>query len=369
MDYFAPLDVLFSSGWLSFGVLFGLAALGLLFRKPLFYNRKNKGWLGFLYAALFMGGLFTILIFNPTYFGYGKSIGMKQAMIEGNGLYILDYRLQAGGEGDDPTPYYRVHVVDLKSGEKKKRFLIGPSADILFVNGKEIVVEEYGKPHFYNAETGKLISAWSEETLPELYPELKPGVAQMQRYDEWVKVTSKDGQQWVLNMRDHKITSQENLPSSWQNTKGNSHPLEATEDGFLRETDGQKDYASSISLEGKTYDDRRKQLRNSSDSLLNKELFFVEGRPVAVSEKDNVLIILHYETTDKMNFIITGVSLDAKKKIWELRQTTLHPNGDDTPTETCWTSDIASGILIFCAEDEVITIRMKDGEIFWEKTL
>lgn len=362
MNYSPPLDAFFSSPYLSFGTIFGLVILGFIFRKPLFINRKNKTALGFLYFGVFLAGIFTILIFNPMYFGYGKPIGMKQALVNGNSVFILDYRLMAGGEGDDPTPFYRVHVVDVKSGEKKRRFLVGDNAEILFVNGNEIVVRKVNEPYFYNAETGKLNCSWTAETLPALYPELKTGVDQLQLSGSTFTVTSKDGRQWMLNMMDHTITSAENLAAAWKSISIDPQEFFAKDDGFYKmKPDGMDQ--EFISLSGNDGNDKRKQLRNASDSLLNKDLYFVEGIPLAASEKAGALVILHYTTTDKMNFILTAFSLDGKKQLWEFEQKNIHPNTTDSPTETCWAYDKNSGLLIFCMEDEVMAVNIGDGKI------
>lgn len=363
MNYNSILDPFFSNWWICFGTLFGLLAIGLVFRKPLYFNRKYKVALGFLYFSLFLLGLFSILIFNPTEWGYGKSIGMKSLMVSGNELYAMDYRLMGGGEADDPEPYYRIHKLDAGTGEKKFRFLAGAGAELSRITNDAIVCRLINELVFFSKADGSLIAEWSDETLPGLYPELSAGIDNFSPYNsgEGMPVTGLDGRSWLLDPENRRIQEQKN--------DRRRKPLEEKSNAYSFNEYGIKKGDHEIIRLRNQGNEKREQLYADNDSLLNRDLYFIDGRPVAIDMKDSCFIILHYTTTTHLECIVSCLSLDCKKLKWEIRQSGLGKEAYEYPPDICYTPSETGEIFYLGIQDEVIAIQVRDGKIRWRTAL
>lgn len=364
MSYNAVFDAFFGNPWISFGTLFGLLILGIVFRKPLYVNRKPKFAFGAVYFILFMFGLFMILYINPSTFGYGYAEGIKDVRTGNNHVFVMDYVIEAGGEGVDPTYHNRIHVINKKTGEKVCRFLVGPDAHIIFIDDEHIVMERYSQVRIYTWMNGSCIAEWTTETLPELYPELAGGVDQLSvsEEDAAIEVTGLDGRSWTIGFVDRKATPAVEKKFVYVP----SNKLEIRNEYLVYNDDVNPDYLFSIA--GKQWDDKRKQLR-SQDSLLNPELFFLEGKPIAVSNSDSVLIILHYTTTEKSSFLLTAVQLDGLNSLWSYSQKSLLPEAESAELEIA--SDISeSGHQLFVAADnKVVCLDVVTGKEIWKADL
>jgi hypothetical protein len=107
-----------------------------------------------------------------------------------------------------------------------------------------------------------------------------------------------------------------------------------------------------------------------NDSVTNPNLKFLLGEFIALSEPQQCLVVLSYATTDKTGFLLTGVSLDGRQKLWELRQSALRPQDAATDALTyAWACDQAQGVLYFGMRDEVMAITMASGKQLWRVAL
>lgn len=363
MNYNSILDPFFASNWISLGTLLGLLIIGLIFRKPLYVNRKPKFLFGALYFILFMIGFFIITMFNPMYWGYGGQDGVTSVTAHNGKLFVLDYQMAGGSEGTDPDPYHRIHVIDEKTGTKLFRFIAGMYAEIILVTDESIVCRNSSELNFYSVKDGELLAKWNTETLQELFPELKSGI---DHFDPGihrdgipiVEVTAIDGKKYQLDLRSRQIAGEK--PVS---------PTEARAAWKVENDHLEKDGKYLITLKGKEWADKRKQIYISSDSLLNSTDFFLEGKFIAISSTDSACVILHYENTTLANWILSGVSLNGKRKIWDIRQAEINSEKSEKPIETCWTTDSKSGVLYFVSSDEIIAVQMRDGKKIWQTKL
>ena len=363
MNYNSILDPFFASNWISFGTLLALLFIGLFFRKPLYVNRKPKFLFGALYFILFMLGFFIITMFNPMYWGYGAQDGVKSVTEHNGKLFVMDYQMAGGGEGTDPDPYHRVHVIDENTGEKLFRFIAGPYAEIILITDESIICRNSAELNFYSVKDGELLAKWNIETLQELFPELKNGI---DHFDSnlhhevfpYVEVTAIDGKTCQLDLRSRKIAGEKPVPQK------EALPGWKVENDHLEEAGKYK-----LVLKGKEWADKRKQIYFSNDSLINSSDFFLEGKFIAISSTDSACVILHYENTTLANWMLSGVSLDGKRKIWEIRQTEINKEKSELPLENCWTTDSKKGILYFVSQDEVVAVQIRDGKKIWQTKL
>ena len=104
------------------------------------------------------------------------------------------------------------------------------------------------------------------------------------------------------------------------------------------------------------------------DSIVNKNLKFISGTIIKLSEKCNCFVVLSYETTKKTRFILTGVSIDGKNKLWELKQSSLRPNFDNE-NPLCWNYDKELDVIFLGMKDEVIAMDISSGAVLWKQRL
>lgn len=364
MNYNSALDTFFSSEYLSFGTLIGLIVVGFIFRKPLYVNRERKVLFGGLYFLLALLGFFTIILINPIFWGYGKAIGVTAAELKNGKLYVMDYRLSTGGENEDPDSHYRFQFLDPATGKKEFRFLAGSNLELMLITEQSIICRQLGEIVFYSVEDGKETERWNEETLPKIFPELKSGIDNFSPFIHsknfpTVEVSTRDGQKWELHLANHNVVGEKPLPpyglipGPWK----------------VEENEISKSDKYRLLLRSESSGEKRKQLFLPDDNLANKDLFFIEGKFVECSPKDSTVVILHYETTDKLHFLLTGISSDGKQKRWEIKQTELRHEQNEYPLEVCNTTDPAKGILYFFLQDVAVAIDMHDGKILWRTEL
>ncbi|TND00503.1 MAG: hypothetical protein FD123_4364 [Bacteroidetes bacterium] len=368
MTYNPFFDTFFSSFWYTLGLMALLAVTGFIFRGPLFVNRKYKGWLGAFYFALTMLLLFLPLFINPNAWGFGPAIDIENIKADDRSAAVFDYILEAGGEGDDPTPMYRVHMIDLKTGEKKFRKLLGPSFELVALT-KDAVVAERGNMElvFIDRNDGHELARMNRETLPGLYTELAPGIDQVNidRYDMTMHVSVITGKHFTISMNDRSISPMTENARSIKDTAG---PNLKAEDGSIRE---RKKYGEPVllKLEGQSWNDKVKKLKSPDDSIINMQLEFLDGKFAGVNEKLQVAFILHYETTKNLHFLLSAVSLDGKKVLWQIKQKDLTVEEREIPALVCTAMAESLDGLLLSANGTVMLIDAATGKVSWVNSL
>ncbi len=112
------LDSIFSSFLLLFLLFIVVLIIATRLAKADFFKNKTLNFLfsglGYVWFALFslMGG-----VLNPRYFGYGYATEFNNILVSDKYVCFLDYRM-AGEAESIGTPYYRLHTLDILTGEK-----------------------------------------------------------------------------------------------------------------------------------------------------------------------------------------------------------------------------------------------------------
>ena len=79
---------------------------------------------------------------------------------------------------------------------------------------------------------------------------------------------------------------------------------------------------------------------------------------------------MSFETTKRIKFVLSGVSLDGKTRLWQLKQRDLRPNDrQEYPLSTASTLDNKTNNLFFAMQDEVIALEISTGRIIWRQKL
>lgn len=368
MGYNSMLDTWFSSFWYTGILIVVLLGIGMYFHRFFLTGRKYKFGLGAFYFACFMFILFAWLYFNPIYWGYGNGVEVAGLRANGNTVAVMDYILEAGDEASEPTPHYRVQMLDMQTGEKKCRTLVGPNAELYYLDATELLLHRYpDELLFIDVQNGAKKATFSKETLPGIFPEMKAGIDEFHPnyFENGLSVTCKDGKSYYVDYRTRKI---EQKPEA-NKTKPAEGSLRCSDDALVRTEKGSDKYI--MRLTGNGWSDKLKKLKTPDDSLINKELEFLDGKLVAVAAADSVMLILHFETTEHKNFRLSALTLDGKKQLWQFRQEDMQfetrdlYTRDKIPVLHFAQATGQPGVLVFSYNKEVLKIETKTGKVLW----
>ena len=394
MSYNGFLDAYFSSIWTLYVLPLVLFVIAILI-----VNMKSRRLYGRYFLKFFIIAIPILLIFlsgliNPYFLGFGHPFDIKEIQFIKGNLYAVDYIKTMGSKTSSGEACYRVHIIDPMTGKKKLRYRIGSKTEIIGVKGDTIVFSRYDDFAFFSISSGKELAVWSKETLPKLFSELSSGVdnimwtggneprlefcqdntstSKSSTYslsDRMMEITALDGKNWLLKPM--------NTPSLvLNNNKNFSNKYLPTKKLFVKDDEIQIDSETGgyhfIELKGDNGNQYQKVLTRK-DSVMNKDLSFVSGKFVAVSEKDNCFIVEHFETTKKQRFILTCVSMDGKTKLWEIRQSDFDKTKIDSDSHyevsTTFSIDKEKGLIYFSVKGEVFCAKLKDGSILWRTSL
>lgn len=370
MNYNAFLDGFFGNYWLCYGLLLVYVVLVFVFSKRLFgeKDKKRKLLSGFMYYAVPILWVITVGMINPVFWGYGKPVGITSIYAHGGKLYVQDYLMMMSGRISHGNPYSRIHIIDAKTGERLRRFTVGEgrSGSIVGVHGDTLIYANSDNVQFYSVADGSTLLTWSAETLPKLFPQLTSGVHNFSanRTGNFLQVNGMDGNNWMLDILHNSISKSDILPPPVSYDPGvlfldNGRIRKESSDGYSR------DY---IDLDAKSGNSNQQVLCNGKDSVLNKDLVFLGGKIVAFSLTDSCFVVQHYETVAQKRVIFTGVSMDGKQKLWEIRQHDLRP-GDDEDDRTVFSANTDATNHLFCVslKNELFAFGLKDGKLVWRE--
>lgn len=368
MSYNSVLDNYFSYYWFGWGIPFGLMLLYFALRK---YLRKNKPYT-FTERLVVVGSCFVLLMLtalvNPIYWGFGQPKAVDDIRLINGKLLVLDHIMTLGSRYDAGEPRSRIHVLDPKTGTKIIRFPVGNDARLIGAHGDSVAVTRYGDAAYFSLTSGKEYAVYSRETLPGLFPQLSSGIHNFMWGDgrNIMEITSENGKSWNLYTATGMLYAAE---KSRKRTADHSSARLYIHDKEIR-CDDQSFGSAYLKLSGTASNQHQFYICNRNDSVLNAGEVFLDGQPVALNLKDSSFVILHYETLKKEKFILTCMSLDGKRKIWEIRQSTFnseykYPEAYEPHVE----SDETSGTLWFSLDKELIAVGLNDGKLKWRTTL
>ncbi len=336
---------------------------------------------------------------NPTYWGYGHSEGINNIhLVEGN-LYVEDYSHQYISKGSGATEFNRIHILNPESGEKKVRLIKEFKANLETVHGDSILITKVkdNKVSYYSIVDGHKFVEYTAKTIPTLFPELSAEIdnVSIQNSGEIMHITTTDGKQWDLKTASGILIRQNSGENNSKQTVTNSNHLDAlnlknldakstgtmkTTDSELSNKDGINKFnvnpnqaSSSFNLVLNASDGSNlTKLYNRSNSAVLNDMDFIGGKIIAVDEKDNLFIILHYQTTKKESFILTCMTFDGKQKLWEMKQSEISPETISSKKEKVklnFKYDYQPGRLFFNNGIEIVALDMKVGKVVWKQKL
>jgi hypothetical protein len=387
MNYSPLLDSYFSNPFLFVGIpailFFGCIILGMRSmdkkRKALGADAKKQtrtkkekrksGFYTFLLVAFPIAMMMLHGDFNQSWLGYGKSKRNTDIKYINGKLYVVDYLRTMGGKTSSGIRYYRLHIVDPVTGKKERRILVGPGAELEFVVGDLAFVSHYADLWCFNTKTGKRTDKFNKKTLPGMFTQLASGLDNFSFSSSTRMITAegKDGMTWYIDPVTRSIV--DSLPKS---------PKYAANDSLFLDNGDlviNSDYSGDdyIDVESKYSSNKgkREQIYDRNDSLMYKNESFIDGSIPAFSLTDSSFIVLHYETTEDLKFILSCYKMNGSKKLWEIKQNDLHPDFKfkSYKERPHFTTDVNGEKLFFGIGGEIFCVDMKDGKVIWKTQL
>ena len=365
MSYNTFLDTYFSSRWIGYGVPLVLMLILISFAKQIYRQKEYTLWMRAINIGIpFLLAIMSALI-NPMYWGYGNPQAIDDIRMMNGKLIVEDHIMTYGSRYSSGDAYSRIHVVNPETGDKTIRFSVGNSADLVGIHGDSICVSRYNDVAYFSIENGNCFAVYNKETLPKLYPELSAGIKNYMWGDgrKIMEISALDGTNWNLYTINRKIVSTDKKNKQRKEYKATNKLF--IHDNHIR-IDNQPGARDWLKLYGENGNQNKLFISNAHDSILNEDLFFLEGKITGLNIKDSCFFILHYETLKKEHFKISCISLDGKTKLWEIKQTAFNPDflyPEDYSPQVYF--DSQSQKLFFSIDTEILALNARDGKLLW----
>lgn len=368
MSYNSFLDSYFSELWFFLGIPLILMVVYLIIRQTKLIKRAYTFGERLIVTGICFVLMMTGALINPMYWGYGNPRAIDDIRLLNGKLCVLDHINSLGGRYSAGDPYSRIHVVNPADGSKILRFPVGVSADLVGIHGDSICVSRYNDVAYYSQQNGKSLIVYSRETLPGIFPELSSGVNQIMWADgrNVMEITAQNATKWNLYTVSGKLVpAEKNGVIQYPDQNGNVWIHERE----IRKTN-EESTSTLIELKAAGASPELLSVYDGNDSLLSSQLTFLSGKPIAADLKNNCFFILHFESLKQEKCIISCVSIDGKKLIWELHQSQFNSEYNYPEVykpQTCF--DEARGVLYFSIANEIFAVDGKDGKLIWRTKL
>lgn len=301
-------------------------------------------------GKIFAGGLilvFGVIVFmsflNTMIFGAGYVREFDELEIHDHTLVAVDYLNSGDGEGND-WQSYRLHGVELPSGKKLFRTLIGTDYYEIAGYRENTIWTDMGTDVFagYDLTNGKKIREINKNILAAKVPELKPGVEGIAflKDKNVLQVVAKDGLEYTLDPLELKVVN--------PNISAND----------------EIETSSPIGLSG----DVRKKIVGKNGRILNSNLELIEGEILATYPDLKIVTAIGFESTDKKAFTLYGLSFEGKV-LWQISQPELKLE-DFYSSQNYYNTFVKfQNNLIVGVSGILVSIDAKNGEVQWKERL
>jgi hypothetical protein len=358
------LDYFFSSTILIVIVLMIVlfAGMGLAFSRPFKSNLANN----LLWAICIAGCFFIFMIphFNAGYWSYGLAIKFVSITADKDWICLMDKRTLGS---EDPFEYYRLQILDKNTGNRLYRKNISTDGDakLLAQKGESLFFQERKNFIFWNIPSGIIYQKLNQETLPQIYPVFSGGIENIHysSQDSLMEVSAKNGMNYLIIPFSLQIYEKSKFPKPAKTT---NRPAYWVENSRLMQNN--QPYPMTVFELNNLPDNYKIKRLVRSEHVINENLTFLEGSFLGVCNAVSTCIIISYETTDKKNFILTGLDFQGKL-LWQMKQAELDADDSFTLDTDLGVSTIIGNDLIFTVGGFVFSIHCQTGKLNWENRL
>lgn len=363
MTYSPFLDRIFGTPWGAALVLLLLLGLtvGLYRWIARRRNHKGSGLLWIVGSTVAFIWIMSVMHFNPTWWGFGPTVQFTDARVDAASVVLLDYRNESGGEHDEPTPHYRVHLLDRRDGRPVFRALVGSAARLVGLTPTHVVVRrDVGQYVYVDRNTGKVVARLDKDSVGTLVPGLaQEGVLEWEGADNTaIRLRTQDGRAlWVSVLERTVHTERPEAPAP--------SPAPAVSDGGSEV----KASANGRALLGirATGDDRRKRVYPLADPSDPREEPYLDGQFVAVGGSGPIAVVRHATTITRERPVLTGVSLRDGAPAWTLPSELLRPASASGEARVVTSASLDGTVFAVAVDTRVLLVELETGRVLWQR--
>lgn len=360
MTYSPLLDFIFGTlvgSALALLLLLGLT-VGMYFGVGRGRRRSSHGLLWLLCGGVAFTWLMSVMSFNAPWWGLGKTLQFTDARVDAASVVLLDYRNAGGGEDMDPTPHYRVHLLDRRDGRPVFRVLVGSGASLAGLTPTSVVVRrDIGEYVYVDRSTGKVVARLNKDSVGALVPGLahERGLEWEGGDDATLRLRTQDGRLlWVsvLERTLHTERPQAPAPSLWVVNSGEVR-ARAPGRAFL----GLRDVG----------DDRRKRVYTQPTYSNPREELYLGGEFVAVGGSSPIAVVRHTTTITRERPLLTGVALRDGAPAWSLPPELLRPASASGEARLVTAPADDGTVFAVAVDTRVLLVDLETGRPLWQR--
>ncbi len=362
------LDHLFSSSWMMMTIFFVVLIISSIIAYGTnFFKNKIFNW---IYKAIFI-----VLPFSPVILGifipinYGFSYEIPVMKIIDDKLCLLDKKEVGDDSGD--WEEYRLHILNATTGEKLSRQFYKDIYDIGISHGDTLLLYSFWDFKLVDINSNKLIREINKEYLKNRFSELSLGIENWNysrnkgeaSHELTISITTKTAKTYYYEPFSDKLLTSE--------LRQNLQPLSY---GFSNDAVFWRDIKNKqeriVSLEYSKESNKIKHLKFESVAIANyseiSKAEFLEAEILEVFPDQKLFIMVSYETTDKLNFVLDAIGFDGNRK-WNIKQSELGLTDKYTKEPQLNTAIQYHENLIFNCGGFIVSLNANSGKINWKQ--
>ncbi|MDX2304208.1 MAG: hypothetical protein NW226_15495 [Microscillaceae bacterium] len=341
-------------------LLLSFAGILLAVARP-FRSEIANGILSVISIGFVFGIIFWML--NARYYhALGKASEFTDLKVNQKYIFLVDKQFQGDSDGMGDN-FFRLFTLDRLSGELIGRSFAGEYGEegTIVMLHEDTAWVKTGKGLLgIKGTSNQVVFSDQKKALTLHFEEFKIGIDKINYLpgDSLLSITAKDGRTHLLSPRTQKLGP----PKDYE-----SNPVATAffAKEFIELSKNQKVYLSSSS---------RKQFLSSlytAEAKVLSPLEFLEGYFVAFSPEKQIFLILHYETTDKIDFILSAFSSqNLQKPLWDIYRKDLQIGDFFSKSESTLTCvQVYENEVYFTIDGFLCKADLQKGTIIWKKRL
>ncbi len=345
--------------------------IGVSLSEPFGHQKKrNIAFKVFVYVGVFVGSF--IFFYAPSWFGVGLSQRVISIGSEGKYLFAINKRYQGHGEGEIGSYFYRLQKLDKANGKLISRRVISTesemmaseSAEMYYLSPDTLFLRAGKEEILFNAHNLKPLFKFNKQNLQKKVPQFSMGIAAIsyQKKDTLFLVKAKNGKEYRL----HPLSLQVSPAKASKTTYHHKNQPENTKEYIYLEPDKTLAFSRGVIKKIQLLYRNTETYPDSEPKTVSK-FEFLEGKFLHFSQKEQLIIVQHYTTTDQTEVIFTAIALqDLNKKRWEIKQKDLKVYDLFSFSRNFGTSIIDEHSFVFAIDSFLINLDLKTGKLNWK---
>ena len=303
---------------LIFIITFLLLTIAIVFTIVKF-RLLRKGIIGISITAL----LSCILLFTTSLFWSGKHgyvHHITHLSINNNKLCFLDNKKRS------TTPYaslrnfdmYRLFVVDIENGKRLYRGYMGLNVKWLKDKDNLVLFSNSKTYDVFDIEKTEFVRKIDKQYLVNKFTQCSAGIESIDFIKDFMILKVKNGRNYYYEPFDDKIVEEpDSAHYLYKKFSCYYDKITYIENGRERDI-----YKFKPLKPGEKRTHLFQLFKGEHEPLICSEESFIEATCIGFFPENNLMVILSYETTDKVKYLITALDMNLKM-VWKINHETL----------------------------------------------